>query len=76
MVTAAPATAAGGDASSIAITDVNKHFVAADGTDVVALRGMTLSVNPGEMVSLLGPSGCGKSTLLRLIAGLESPSDG
>jgi ABC-type Fe3+/spermidine/putrescine transport system ATPase subunit len=41
-----------------------------------ALEAVTLTVNPGEVVSLLGPSGCGKSTLLALIAGLETPDQG
>jgi NitT/TauT family transport system ATP-binding protein len=36
----------------------------------------SLRIEPGSFVSLLGPSGCGKSTLLRLIAGLETASDG
>ncbi|WP_180966903.1 ABC transporter ATP-binding protein [Cohaesibacter celericrescens] len=35
-----------------------------------------LSVQPGEVVSLIGPSGCGKSTFLKLAAGLSDPSDG
>lgn len=43
---------------------------------VEALRGMDLTVNVGEFVSLLGPSGCGKSTALRLIAGLSEPTRG
>ena len=40
------------------------------------LKGIDLSIDEGDFVVLLGPSGCGKSTLLRLIAGLESLTDG
>lgn len=40
------------------------------------LASLSLSVLPGEFVSLLGPSGCGKSTLLRAIAGLLQPTSG
>jgi multiple sugar transport system ATP-binding protein len=42
----------------------------------VALSGLTLDVGDGELVVLVGPSGCGKTTVLRLVAGLESPTDG
>jgi ABC-type lipoprotein export system ATPase subunit len=44
--------------------------------DVVALRGVDLDVDSGEMVALLGPSGMGKTTVLRLIAGVMTPSAG
>lgn len=40
------------------------------------LAGVDLEVNAGEFVVLVGPSGCGKSTLLRMVAGLESVSEG
>ncbi|MCC6660660.1 MAG: ABC transporter ATP-binding protein [Phycisphaerales bacterium] len=40
------------------------------------LRGFSLDIADGELVVLFGPSGCGKSTTVRLIAGLESPTEG
>lgn len=40
------------------------------------LKGIDLSIRPGEFLTLVGPSGCGKSTLLRIIAGLETPDTG
>jgi multiple sugar transport system ATP-binding protein len=41
-----------------------------------AVRGIDVSLAPGEFLSLLGPSGCGKSTTLTMIAGFERPTDG
>ena len=56
---------------NIAISNVTKKF---DSTEVI--HGINLKINDGEFVVLVGPSGCGKTTLLRMIAGLESITDG
>jgi multiple sugar transport system ATP-binding protein len=44
--------------------------------DAVAIDDVTLTVEPGEFLTLLGPSGCGKTTILRSLAGLEVPDGG
>ncbi|MEQ8601580.1 MAG: sn-glycerol-3-phosphate ABC transporter ATP-binding protein UgpC [Devosia sp.] len=44
--------------------------------NVTAIHALDLSIDDGELVVLVGPSGCGKSTLLRMIAGLETITDG
>ncbi|TFL10101.1 ABC transporter ATP-binding protein [Pusillimonas caeni] len=56
----------------VALSNVSKSF--ANGT--LAVRDVTLALQPGSFTSLLGPSGCGKSTLLRLMAGLSEPTTG
>jgi putative ABC transport system ATP-binding protein len=58
----------------IQLDDVTKQF--AGKRDVSALRRVTLSIDKGEMVSIVGPSGSGKSTLLNLVGGLDRPSSG
>ena len=44
--------------------------------DVVALDGIDLEVESGEIVAVIGPSGCGKSTLLSIVGGIQRPSSG
>ncbi len=46
------------------------------GNGVMAVKGVSLSINDGEFLVLLGPSGCGKTTILRMIAGLEEVTKG
>lgn len=56
---------------SIEIRNVFKKFGTAE-----VLRGISLEIQPGQLVAFLGPSGSGKTTLLRIIAGLEVPDYG
>ncbi len=58
--------------SKITLDNVRKSY----GGGVEVIKGVSLEIQDGEFVVLVGPSGCGKSTLLRMIAGLESTSDG
>src|SRR5436190_7235818 len=66
------------EGSSLRVAEVSKRFPTVDGAtaETHALDRVSLSVAPGELVSMVGPSGCGKSTLLRLIAGLDNPNSG
>lgn len=56
----------------LSVRHVHKRF----GTDIHAVRDVSLEIAAGEVVALLGPSGCGKTTLLRIIAGLEEMDAG
>jgi putative spermidine/putrescine transport system ATP-binding protein len=64
-------TSTPGGATQVTLVDLHRHY-----GEVRALDGLTLEMEPGELVVLLGPSGCGKTTALRILAGLDTPTGG
>src|SRR5512139_1418851 len=58
-------------AARVVLENVTKRF-----GQTVAVDRVSLEIEPGELVTLLGPSGCGKTTILRIVAGLETATDG
>ena len=73
MVRADPAQRAG---ARLRLERVSKSFTREGQSAFAAVRDVSLTVEPGELVTLLGPSGCGKTTTLRVVAGFEQPDEG
>jgi len=57
--------------AQVVLTDINKRW-----GDVYGVRDMNLNIADREFLVLLGPSGCGKTTTMRMVAGLDTPSQG
>jgi putative ABC transport system ATP-binding protein len=61
--------------SLINITNLVKHY-SSDGETVEALRGVDISIEAGEFITIMGKSGSGKSTLLSVLGGMNHPTSG
>jgi putative ABC transport system ATP-binding protein len=61
--------------AALVATDLYRFYHAGD-DETLALRGVSLTVDAGEVVAVTGPSGSGKSTLLACLAGLDDPDGG
>ena len=59
----------------IEVRDLTMRFTSKR-SETVALDEVSLTVQPGEFVTIVGPSGCGKSTLLKIVAGLTAYTEG
>ena len=62
--------------SRVELRRTAKRFRGDDGAETTVIEGLDMEIRSGEFVALVGPSGCGKSTTLRMLAGLETASEG
>jgi putative ABC transport system ATP-binding protein len=62
--------------SSVETRDLRKHYAQADGSEIRALDGVSISVLPGALLAISGPSGSGKSTFLHIVGAMDRPDSG